>query len=132
MDWLALNVEQHHELLVEHFPVEVEDGRGWKRGIDLSMHHERDRSRAWVEVSTGNLLLIDWVGAELGHIGRVHAWLWIAATGLLVSLVDRSASFYGDDHVQEYQARSEALAAAGAAIRGRFDLGVPSAPVDPR
>ncbi|MFL0411075.1 hypothetical protein ACH0AH_07850 [Microbacterium paludicola] len=124
MTWIPLNVTAERHLLVSKFPQHVDEGRGWRRGLDDADVPAKGSPRAWVETSTGNLVLIETTGDPMGGHGEISARIWIAATDMLVDLPVLDSMFFGDASMHTGRERSEALQDAEA--RARDLLGLPA------
>lgn len=66
----------------------------WTRQLDWASSDEFPEAYAWLDVESGNLVLIEAVGDE-GSVGVVTARLRVGSTGFVLDLVDPDKARYG-------------------------------------
>lgn len=119
--WITLNPADHVSTLKRRFPREGQLGMAYlanfpeqltERQLDWPREHGAP-VEAWVEFSTGNIVLIEAVGLQEQQMGRFEALLWVASSDQVVRLAapvryDRYGYAGGPDKFPE-QARDELI-----------------------
>ncbi|MEB0264367.1 hypothetical protein [Cryobacterium sp. 10I5] len=90
-EWFKLDTKKRDSAIVTtlklRFPEAAERGLNWD---------ESRWSAAWIDIVTGNLVLVEPVGTGPLETGTVSANLWVAATETHVPLTfDRSLGYFG-------------------------------------
>jgi hypothetical protein len=108
MPWIKLNTtaqSSHVDILREVFPIEVESLRSrvnrpsnaaWTRALEDKWLPKDARAVAWMHVETGNIVLVESVGAEERE-GVVTARLWLQAAQRMVDLQPSGLAYYADN-----------------------------------
>ncbi|GAA1136359.1 hypothetical protein GCM10009651_20520 [Microbacterium natoriense] len=132
MTWIPLNVHRSSDdaqWLRDTFAVDASKyphqnlgGTLPTRALDWVV--QQPAPRAWVNIDTGSLLLVEAIGGEELGAGSVTARLWIAATEQVVELA--TPRRYTDDEFPPVRAHATVLDAVLAEVAGRLPgTGIP-------
>lgn len=118
-------------MLLKAFPLEVNDyaanaqwsKNDWARGLEERYPPDGDAPAAWLEVISGNLVLVEVVGAEERE-GVVQARLWVQASQATVDLLGGEIVRYG----KRSQSREQAVASVVALVSAIAALELPTEP----
>ncbi|BDV31250.1 hypothetical protein [Microbacterium terricola] len=135
MAWLKLTTtaqSPHRVMLIKAFPVDVKEcaanaqwsKNDWARGLEERYLPDGDVPVAWLEAISGNLVLVEVVGAEERE-GVVQARLWVQASQATVDLLGGKIVRYGN----RSRTRSQAVASVVALVVAIAALDLPAEPV---
>lgn len=119
-------------MLIKAFPVDVKEcaanaqwsKNDWARGLEERYLPDGDVPVAWLEAISGNLVLVEVVGAEERE-GVVQARLWVQASQATVDLLGGKIVRYGN----RSRTRSQAVASVVALVVAIAALDLPAEPV---
>jgi hypothetical protein len=143
MPWLQLSTSRHSPhipLLLASFPIDIEELRkvagahrpDWERGLESNYHLDQSASAAWLDVVTGNLVLVEAIGAE-DREGIVLARLLVQAGGQVVDLLPDRPNRYAENGLygRRLPIRAVAVREALTHVSAIDALGIPGLVEDP-
>lgn len=143
MAWLQLNTSPrspHVPLLLASFPIDFEELRKvagahrpeWERGLEERYRLDKSDPVAWLDIVTGNLVLVETIGAE-DREGVVLARLLVQAGGHVIDLLPYRPIRYAENGLygRGLPIRADAVREALTHVSAIAALGIPGLVGDP-